>query len=459
MPCRVCAQLRPQVLDARAVLPRPPDPAGVRPLGLGPSLARPLLYVPLHPLPRLDEHAEPSLTPPDHAAPLYSPCSPPLLPRRRSEFDDEPPPELVVFVGYPGVGKTTFFKTHFAPKGYVHVVRPPSSLPFFSSSASRRPSLTQPRRAQNQDTLKTRQACLDAVRKALTASPPKSVVVDNTSPSASVRAEYLALARSLARPNAGPDAVQVRTRCIHFTAPLELALHNSVYRALHEPVDASGNGKRREVLPLAAFLGYKSKLEVPRLDEGTSARAPSSLRSGLSRSSPSRASLTDFLSSLPLPLAPSRPSLLFPPLANHTHTFYLDPARSRHPRSPLARRLRRPQARPLQVLRLGRPARAVAPLARRRLRVQAAQGPQGRLDGECGGGRWDEEGEEVSGAGCGEGERALGPSSCFCELCLSLVLSCNQLAFARLATSLVSSRSRCERRRARSRRRGATTTG
>ncbi|GAA5911409.1 hypothetical protein JCM8208_005050 [Rhodotorula glutinis] len=178
----------------------------------------------------------------DHTSPLYSPCSPPLLPRRRSEFDDAPPPEVVVFVGCPGVGKTTFVKTHFAPKGYVHV---------------------------NQDTLKTRQACLDAVRKALTSSPPKSVVVDNTSPSRSVRAEYLDLARSLSLPNV-PDAgaERVRVRCIYFTAPLELAMHNSVYRALHEPVDAGGSGRRREVLPLVAFLQYKSKLEVPRLDEG-----------------------------------------------------------------------------------------------------------------------------------------------------------------------------------------------
>ncbi|GAA6052022.1 hypothetical protein JCM3770_002325 [Rhodotorula araucariae] len=170
----------------------------------------------------------------DHGSPLYSPCSPPLLPRRRSEFDDDPQSEVVIFVGFPGVGKTSFFRQHFAPKGYVHV---------------------------NQDTLKTRTACLDRVRQCLTASPPKSVVVDNTSPSASVRGEYLSLVRSLDVPGG------VRVRCFYFTAPIELALHNSVYRALHEPVD-QGNGRRREVLPLAAFLGYKSKLEVPTLHEG-----------------------------------------------------------------------------------------------------------------------------------------------------------------------------------------------
>lgn len=57
------------------------------------------------------------------AGPLFSPTSSPLLPRRNSEFEDEHPPEVVIFVGFPGSGKTSFYKTHFAPKGYVHVVR------------------------------------------------------------------------------------------------------------------------------------------------------------------------------------------------------------------------------------------------------------------------------------------------------------------------------------------------
>lgn len=55
-------------------------------------------------------------------APLFSPTSTPLLPRRNSEFDEEHPPEVVIFVGFPGSGKTSFFKQHFAEKGYVHIV-------------------------------------------------------------------------------------------------------------------------------------------------------------------------------------------------------------------------------------------------------------------------------------------------------------------------------------------------
>ncbi|GAA5869573.1 hypothetical protein JCM3774_005483 [Rhodotorula dairenensis] len=173
----------------------------------------------------------------DHEAPLFSPTSSPLLPRRNSEFEDDHPPEVVIFVGYPGAGKTSFFKTHFAPKGYVHI---------------------------NQDTLRSRQACLDRMESCLSASPPQSCVIDNTSPSRSVRLEYLARVRRLFP---AQSHSRVRVRCFYFTAPIELAMHNSVYRALCEPVDR-GNGKLREVLPLIAFTSFRANLEIPTVDEG-----------------------------------------------------------------------------------------------------------------------------------------------------------------------------------------------
>lgn len=117
---------------------------------------------------------------------------------------------------------------------------------------------------QNQDTLRSRQACLDRMEACLTASPPKSCVIDNTSPSRSVRLEYLERVRRLFPPSTG---VRVRVRCFYFTAPIELAMHNSVYRALCEPVDR-GNGKQREVLPLIAFTSFRANLEIPTADEG-----------------------------------------------------------------------------------------------------------------------------------------------------------------------------------------------
>ncbi|GAA6008634.1 hypothetical protein JCM10207_007186 [Rhodosporidiobolus poonsookiae] len=167
----------------------------------------------------------------DHHSPLYSPTSSPLLPRRLSEFDAVAP-EVVIFVGFPGSGKTSFFKKHFAPQGYKHI---------------------------NQDTLKSRPACLKAVRECLSASPPIPCVVDNTSPSTQVRKEYIDLIHS--------SFPGVKVRCLWFTAPVELAMHNSVYRAAYAPVD-QGNGRTREILPLIAFTSFAKNFQKPTMAEG-----------------------------------------------------------------------------------------------------------------------------------------------------------------------------------------------
>lgn len=64
----------------------------------------------------------------------FLPSNTPLTPPPTNQ------PEIVLFVGYPCVGKTTTFKRHFQPHGYVHV---------------------------NQDTLKSRDRCIKAVGVAL----------------------------------------------------------------------------------------------------------------------------------------------------------------------------------------------------------------------------------------------------------------------------------------------------
>jgi bifunctional polynucleotide phosphatase/kinase len=72
---------------------------------------------------------------PEKIVPLFTPSSSPLLPH-------PPVQELILFVGYPCLGKTTFFRQYFEAAGYLHI---------------------------NQDTLKTRDKCVKAVQAELKA--------------------------------------------------------------------------------------------------------------------------------------------------------------------------------------------------------------------------------------------------------------------------------------------------
>ncbi|KAI5474580.1 bifunctional polynucleotide phosphatase/kinase [Pseudohyphozyma bogoriensis] len=166
----------------------------------------------------------------DHSKPLFTPTSTPLVPTPADEFGEYAEPEVVIFVGSPGAGKTSFYNEHFKPRGYVHV---------------------------NQDTLKTRTACLNLVRTSLTSTPPRSCVVDNTNPSASTREEYISLVRELR-----PSIPGLKIRACWFTASKEVAMHNAVYRASYDKRSARG------CLPMPAFVGYWNNFRQPELREG-----------------------------------------------------------------------------------------------------------------------------------------------------------------------------------------------
>lgn len=86
-------------------------------------------------------------TPPiDTATSTTSFLDPAAVPKSKSKSKSKP--QLILFVGYPGLGKTTIYNRHFKPAGYAHV---------------------------NQDTLKTKGKCLGAVEECLKAG--RDVVV------------------------------------------------------------------------------------------------------------------------------------------------------------------------------------------------------------------------------------------------------------------------------------------
>ncbi|KAM4741960.1 bifunctional polynucleotide phosphatase/kinase [Anableps anableps] len=133
--------------------------------------------------------------------------------------------EVIVAVGYPAAGKSTFFHTHIIPKGYAYV---------------------------NRDTLGSWQNCVSACERALREG--HSVAVDNTNPDPESRKRYVDVAK----------AAGVSCRCFFFTATLEQAKHNNRFREM-----APSDSKHAKVNDMV-FHSYKKHFVAPDLAEGFS---------------------------------------------------------------------------------------------------------------------------------------------------------------------------------------------
>eukprot|EP01016_Furgasonia_blochmanni_P038244 TRINITY_DN4600_c0_g1_i2.p1 TRINITY_DN4600_c0_g1~~TRINITY_DN4600_c0_g1_i2.p1 ORF type:complete len:404 (-),score=129.89 TRINITY_DN4600_c0_g1_i2:255-1418(-) len=130
--------------------------------------------------------------------------------------------EMIIFVGPPGGGKSTFYKTHL--KSYVHV---------------------------NNDTLKKKEKCFQVAREAMAAG--KSVVIDNTNPEKVTRADYIKMAKENNYP----------VRCFFFDIPKDLSFHLNALRK----VNAHRKHSSDSVADVIIHTWYKKKQD-PEKDEG-----------------------------------------------------------------------------------------------------------------------------------------------------------------------------------------------
>ena len=132
--------------------------------------------------------------------------------------------EVIIFVGYPSSGKTTFAKQYLTPHGYVHISR---------------------------DIYKSTNTVFKGLSKAL--AEGKSVVIDDTNPSIKGRHLYIKIAESSG----------VSIRCFYFNTSFELSKHLNNLRVLVSKGDYG-------VTPMVAYNMFQKQYQKPSLGEGFS---------------------------------------------------------------------------------------------------------------------------------------------------------------------------------------------
>ncbi|GAA5983111.1 hypothetical protein JCM11641_004916 [Rhodosporidiobolus odoratus] len=166
----------------------------------------------------------------NQSVPLYTPTNTPLIPRPLGEFDP-PVLDIVVLLGAPGAGKTSFAQKHFRAAGYVY-----TNL----QQSSRDP--------------------ISAVQKALSRKPPPSLVIDAPINKAEARQTLIKTIRQ-----ASPSH---RVRLLFFTAPEMLAKHNNVVSTLFDQTQAQKEGRERAFTTEIDYRRYYADFSPPTIAEG-----------------------------------------------------------------------------------------------------------------------------------------------------------------------------------------------
>jgi bifunctional polynucleotide phosphatase/kinase len=137
------------------------------------------------------------------------------------EFEPQKP-ELIINVGFPASGKSTYTLKYIQPHNYVYI---------------------------NLDIMKDKQKCFNECHNAL--AKKQSVVIDNTNLDKETRKKYIEIAHKN----------NIKIRCFLFTTSIEVCRHNSYFR---------NYTTQREVIPKIVFHMMRKKYEEPSIDEGFS---------------------------------------------------------------------------------------------------------------------------------------------------------------------------------------------
>jgi bifunctional polynucleotide phosphatase/kinase len=130
--------------------------------------------------------------------------------------------ELIIFVGFPGSGKSTFISKNLIQNNYNVI---------------------------SQDVSKTKNKCHKLCEQFM--KEKKKIVIDNTNPSLETRMNYIDLAKKY----------NYNVRCFHMSTTENHSRHNAMYRYLYQ---------NKPYIPSLVFNIYKKKYEKPTLQEGYS---------------------------------------------------------------------------------------------------------------------------------------------------------------------------------------------
>lgn len=132
----------------------------------------------------------------------------------------EKDPILIIMVGFPASGKTSFVKDNLEPMGFIRI---------------------------NMDTLKTPKKCLSVCEESM--KQKKNVVIDNTNPDVDTRKKYLDLAKKY----------KYESKALIMTSNKDLSIHNMHYRSLKLDL---------KPIPALVYNIYTKKYVKPTCEEG-----------------------------------------------------------------------------------------------------------------------------------------------------------------------------------------------